>query len=212
VALKRLTLALALALVASACDGCDCDLDSRVDGDVGSIGAEVGSDGPSSAGLRDGFDVLGIALGAATRAEVIRWTEALGIPCSEGVDVNSGSTVFECRAGAGSIPSDHTGEVVRVIVEIRSDDVLVSLSVRRRHATTSAGRGDYEGTRGSMSPVLGGAPTVTGSFEVEDGTTEPARETSAWATTAVAAELELLRGMGPDVMVTEEWRWRAPPE
>jgi hypothetical protein len=176
--------------------------------------AEVGTDGPSTESLPAGVDVLGIALGVATRADLIRWAPAFGIPCSEGVDA-SGATVFECRDIDGPVPfvgREHGGEVTRVIAEVRPDDVLRSVSVRRRHATIGLGFADYTATREAMNERLGGPPTVTGEFAIEEGTTEPARQTSAWTTTVIAAELEVLRGMGPALMVTESWTWRPPPQ
>ena len=203
-------LAISFALASVGCEGCDCGSAGDGRADSGTSLAEVGADGPAVDEMPSGFEVLGTALGTASRSDVAGWTDALGIPCSQGID-DSGTRVFECRDIDGPIPfvgRSHGGELTRAILEVRTDDVLSSLSVRRRHTSVEQGFADYSATTAEIEERIGAPPVVTGEFNIEDGTTEPARQTSKWTTSVIATEVEVLRGMGPAVMVTESWRWR----
>ena len=194
--------------VVAGCGGCDCggpDVGSpdaaAAFGDIGS--ADAASEPPS-------LDVLGVALGAADHAAVLDWTEMLGVPCVSGVDSETGATVLECRDIDGPVPfvrRPYGGVTTRVLAEIGVGGALDSVSVRRRHAEAVDGLGDFVRTSAEISSRLGEVGDTVGQFGVDDASTGPARATHRWADGRVRVELEVLRGMGPDVMVTEDWSW-----
>lgn len=153
---------------------------------------------------------MGVALGAADHDEVLDWTETLGVPCVSGVDAESGGVVLECRDVEGPVPfvrRPFGGVTTRVLAELSDDGRLVSLSVRRRHTDGADAFADYDGTVSVITERLGRARDTEGAFSLEDGPTGPARASQSWRSNRLSAHVEVLRGMGPDIMVTEEWRW-----
>ncbi|MFT6396119.1 MAG: hypothetical protein ACJAYU_000862 [Bradymonadia bacterium] len=137
------------------------------------------------------------------------WLASLGIPCSEGIDEERSLSVTECRDIDGQIRftlRPFGGEVARVIMEQTFDSAVVSISVRRRHPAVTAGYSDYGPTSAAIATELG-AGYVSGGFDLQADGTEPSRETMSWSNERFSVEVEILRGMGPVVMVTETWRW-----
>lgn len=160
-----------------------------------------------------GFDVLGLRVGAPGAEAARAWLSSLGIPCSEGTDEERALLVTECRDIEGVVPfrlRPFGGDLARVVVEQTFDSTVVSVSIRRRHPAATSSLADYGPTCETITEELG-LGVVSGGHREDLGGTGPALETSRWSNERVVAEVELLRGIGPGVMVTERWSWHDTP-
>jgi hypothetical protein len=212
VALGRLASLALLSVLTPGCDGCSCAEAEQIhEADLEIVEDVITADVAAAAEL--GFEVLGLRLGASDADVVRAWLAALGIPCSEGTDQERSLLVTECRdidgpALFGLRPFG--GDVARVILEQRFDSTVVSVSIRRRHPAVASGQADYGPTCEAIVAQLGPG-SVSGGFDVAPESTEPSREITAWSNERIAVDVEVLRGMGPAVMVTETWRWHGEP-
>ena len=170
--------------------------------DAANLPTDVTDDAPAS------VDFYGLRLGVAEAPDVDAFVTSLGLPCSDGLDASGSVHRYECRDVEGAVPFTHRptgGQVARVIVETAPDGPAFAASIRRRHAEAGAGLEDYESAVAAAAASLG-PPQVFGGFAAAMATSEPARETSTWTSERGTFEVEVLRGMGSDLFVTESWR------
>ncbi len=217
-ALVRYTLIALLVASVAGCEGCSCsgaEPAVTVEPDVAEDDVAEDAVMPDVAEAAEvGVDVLGLRLGAPGGEAADVWLTGFGIPCSAGTDEERSLLVTECRDINGVVFFElrsFGGETARVILEQTMDSTVVSVSIRRRHPAVTAGYSDYGPTCELLAEELGPG-TVSGGFDGDPRSTEPSMETTSWSNERFALDVEILRGMGPSVMVTETWRWHQEPQ